>query len=289
LRVSDYSKLRTAIPDGGSNLNSINISNSNSNNIISNRGQQLVAGKLAIYHGEPEGYSAFISPEACIALDRYLDFRREHGEQISDSSPLFRDKFDPVEALDNDKLLNNNNSNCSNYSEEVTFHTKGRSIKNEKKIHQGHTSHNTLVLPITEHSIRQYYNRLLRSIGIRKERKKRHEFSVHGFRKYFKTKAELAGVKPAAVEMLMGHSLGSVNDSYFKPSESELLNEYRKASDALSINATQKLKLEVERLEAGISELEDKNRRIEELERKQRQFELAFQTLIDSGMVKPYT
>jgi predicted transcriptional regulator len=44
---------------------------------------------------------------------------------------------------------------------------------------------------------------------------------------------------------------------------------------------------EVERLQAGISELEDKNRRIEELERKQRQFESAFQALIDSGMVKP--
>jgi hypothetical protein len=60
-----------------------------------------------------------------------------------------------------------------------------------------------------------------------------------------------------------------------------------KASDASSINATQKLKLEVERLQAGISELEDNNRRIEELERKQRQFESAFQALIDSGMVKP--
>jgi hypothetical protein len=142
-------------------------------------------------------------------------------------------------------------------------------------------------MSITEHSIRQYYNRLLRSIGIRKERKKRHEFSVHGFRKYFKTKAELAGVKPAAVEMLMGHSLGSVSDSYFKPSENELLNEYLKASDALSINATQKLKLEVERLQTGISELEDKNRRIEELERKQRQFELAIQALIDSGKIMP--
>lgn len=290
LRVSDYSKLRTAIPDAdsrGENLTSI------SNNSVSNPSfHQLVAGKIVIYHGEPESYTAFISPEACIALDKYLDFRREHGEQINDSSPLFRDKFDPVEALDNDKLLNNNNdSNGSNYSEEVAFHTKGHSIKNEKKIHEGHTSHNTLVLPITEHSIRQYYNRLLRSIGIRKERKKRHEFSVHGFRKYFKTKAELAGVKPAAVEMLMGHSLGSVSDAYFKPSESELLNEYLKASDAdaLSINATQKLKLEVERLEAGISELEDKNRRIEELERKQRQFEWAFQSLIDSGIVKPYT
>jgi hypothetical protein len=65
-------------------------------------------------------------------------------------------------------------------------------------------------MPLTEHSIRQYYNRLLRSIGIHNERRKRHEFSVHGFGKYFKTKAELAGVKPA-VEMLMGHSLDKAN------------------------------------------------------------------------------
>jgi hypothetical protein len=37
-----------------------------------------------------------------------------------------------------------------------------------------------------------------------------------------------------------------------------------------------------------MSELEQKNKRIEELERKQNQFETAFQSLIDSGMVKPY-
>lgn len=70
------------------------------------------------------------------------------------------------------------------------------------------------------------------------------------------------------------------------PSENELLTEYLKASDALSINATQKLNLKssVFRLEF---ELEDKNRRIEELERKQREFESAFQALIDTGIVKP--
>jgi hypothetical protein len=79
-------------------------------------------------------------------------------------------------------------------------------------------------MPITEHSIRQYYNRLLRSIGIHNERRKRHEFSVHGFGKYFKTKAERAGVKPAVV-MLMRYSLGRVSDSYLKLSENELLNE----------------------------------------------------------------
>ena len=248
----------------------------------SNWGQQLVAGKLVIYYGEPDSYSAFITPEACIALDRYLDFRREHGEQINGFSPLFRDKFDAVEALDNGET-DNNNSRCS---DEPSF-LRAETTKIETKIDERPESDHTIVMPITEHSIRQYYNRLLRSIGIRKERKKRHEFSVHGFRKYFKTKAELAGVKPAAVEMLMGHSLGSVSDSYFKPSENELLNEYVKASDALSINATQKLKLEVERLQTGISELEDKNRRIEELERKQSQFESAFQALIDSGLLKP--
>jgi integrase len=277
LRVSNYSKIRAPLSDIGSSMNSGN------NGPINRGGQQLLAGKLVIYHGEPESYSAFISPEACIALDKYLDFRREHEEQITESSPLFRDKFDPVEALDNGKPSNNNSGSNS---DEHSF-PSARTIKNETMIYGTQKYDYPEVMPITEHSIRQYYNRLLRSIGIRKERKKRHEFSVHGFRKYFKTKAELAGVKPAAVEMLMGHSLGSVSDSYFKPSESELLNEYLKASDALSINATQKLKLEVERLEAGISELEDKNRRIEELERKQKQFELAFQTLIDSGMVKP--
>src|SRR5687768_10014255 len=68
------------------------------------------------------------------------------------------------------------------------------------------------------HTLRMYYNRLLYSIGIRRDKKRRHEFSVHSFRKYFKTKSEIAGMKPAVVEMLMGHSLG-ISDSYFKPTE----------------------------------------------------------------------
>ena len=222
---------------------------------------RLVAGKLQIYSGDPESYVTFITPEACIVIDKYLDFRRQHGEEISPYTPLFREKFNPIVGL------------CEEYDD------KNSNI-NSRSIYDGNAK------AMAAHSVRMYYNRLLYSIGIRRDKKRRHEFSVHSYRKYFKTKSEIAGMKPAAVEMLMGHSLG-ISDSYFKPTEEELLTEYLKVVDALSINATQKLKLEVERLEAGISELEDKNRRIEELERKQRQFELAFQTLIDSGMVKP--
>jgi hypothetical protein len=44
----------------------------------------------------------------------------------------------------------------------------------------------------------------------------------------------------------------------------------------------------VESFKADISELEQNNKRIEELENKQWQFEKAFQSLIDSGMVRPY-
>lgn len=59
LRVSNYSKLRIPVSANES-------SGMNSSSSTINLGKQLVAGKLVIYHGEPESYSAFISPEACI-------------------------------------------------------------------------------------------------------------------------------------------------------------------------------------------------------------------------------
>ena len=39
----------------------------------------LVAGRLQVYSGYPESYFTFITPEAYVALDKYLDFRRQHG------------------------------------------------------------------------------------------------------------------------------------------------------------------------------------------------------------------
>jgi predicted transcriptional regulator len=120
------------------------------------------------------------------------------------------------------------------------------------------------------------------------EGKKRHEFATcHSLRKYFKTRCELAGVKPINIENLMGHSTG-ISDAYYRPNENELLDDYLKSIDSLTVDDTRKLKIEVESLKADISELEQKNKRIEELEKKQRQFEMAFQSLIDSGMVKPH-
>src|SRR5690606_20831031 len=80
-------------------------------------------------------------------------------------------------------------------------------------------------------------DRALWEQGIRKPLKKgerRHEFkTVHGFRKYFKTYCEQV-MKSINVEILMGHTIG-VSDSYYKPKEKEILEDYLKAIPILTL------------------------------------------------------
>ena len=182
---------------------------------IRNNGQ-IAAGRLVVYAGHPEQYVAFITFEACVALDKYLKFRKANNENITNASPLFRDTFDPVASYDDKEKI---------------------------------------VSSMTAHAIRQYYNRLLHSIGIRKVKKRRHEFSVHGFRKYFKTRTEQAGMKPINVEILMGHSVG-ISDSYYRPTENELLQDYLKAVDALTISEEKQLRHQVEELKVENAEID---------------------------------
>jgi hypothetical protein len=50
-----------------------------------------------------------------------------------------------------------------------------------------------------------------------------------------KTRCEIAGMKPINVEKLMNHSTG-ISDSYYRATEQELLEDYLKAADMLSIH-----------------------------------------------------
>ena len=170
------------------------------------RNGKLVAGRLVVYNGEPERYFTFITAECYRSIEKYLEFRRDNGEELGHNSPLFRDKFDPVNGHANDNIE-----------------------------------------PMTAPAVRQYYNRLLHSIGIRKEAKRRHEFSVHGFRKWYKTRCELGGMKPINVEILLSHSTG-ISDSYYRPTESELLDDYLKVVDQLMMNDTRKLRAEAQEI-----------------------------------------
>lgn len=55
------------------------------------RDNKLVAGKLVVYNGEPERYFTFITPECYHTIERYLEYRRDNGEELGHDSPLFRE------------------------------------------------------------------------------------------------------------------------------------------------------------------------------------------------------
>jgi len=75
---------------------------------------------------------------------------------------------------------------------------------------------------------------------------------MHGFRKAFKTICENAGMKSINIELLLGHNIG-ISGSYYKPTEKEVLQDYLKAVDFLTISDEHKLS-------KTIKELSDKNK-----------------------------
>ncbi|MGI0013450.1 MAG: tyrosine-type recombinase/integrase [Nitrososphaera sp.] len=175
------------------------------------RDGRVAAGRMMVYPGDEEQYVTFLTAEAYGAVKEYLDYRARSGEQITPASSLFRDKFDPIENIQ------------------------------RRKIHNTHVHEPK---PLNGSAIRRYYNDLFYALGFRESPKRRHEFSVHGFRKWFKTTAERAGMKPIDVETLMGHSTG-ISDSYYRPTETDLLNSYLTIAPHLTISETEVVKREM--------------------------------------------
>jgi site-specific recombinase XerD len=75
-----------------------------------------------------------------------------------------------------------------------------------------------------------------------------------GFRKYYKTTAELAGMKPINVEITHGHSIG-MSGHYYTPSESDVLKDYMTyAADALTVSQAYRQEKRIEELETERTE-----------------------------------
>lgn len=75
-----------------------------------------------------------------------------------------------------------------------------------------------------------------------------------------------AKVNPEAREMLLGHSIG-LSNSYYRPDANEILTEYLKAVDLLTVNEENRLHRMVEILEVKadkIAELQQNHRRRKE-------------------------
>lgn len=191
------------------------------------RDGKIVAARLTVYSGEPEEYVAFATPEAYFAIQEYLSYRQKAGEKIFPESPLIRDKFEPETRR---KRL---------FGEQV-------GISRPKRC--------------TPELVRHYFNRLFVDYGFRTEKRKRHEFSIHGFRKWFKTRAEQK-MRPINVELLMGHSVG-LSDSYYRPTENDFLEDYLKAIPHLTVSEVEEVKTQMsvreKALEQKLAEMEQR-------------------------------
>ena len=97
-------------------------------------------------------------------------------------------------------------------------------------------------LRLKSSGVKRLFEDTLWKFGLRKEKKKRHEFSIHSLRKFFKTRAEQV-MKPINVETLMGHSTG-ISDSYYRPTEKELLEDYLKAVPLLTLSEAEEVRRE---------------------------------------------
>ena len=163
---------------------------------------KIVAAKIIIYVGDDEEYFSFITPEAYYELKKWMQYRKDCGEELQKNSWIIRRLWDTKKG----------------------FYHHG-TIRNPEKLQSS--------------GIKRLIEDALWTQGIRKKcnlNRNRYEFQTnHGLRKWFKTRCEISGMKSINIEILMGHSIG-ISDSYYKITEGELLSEYLKAVDYLTIS-----------------------------------------------------
>jgi len=58
------------------------------------RNGKVVAAKIIVYQGDPEQYFSFITPEAFAQLEKWIIYRKECGEDITEESWLMRNIWD---------------------------------------------------------------------------------------------------------------------------------------------------------------------------------------------------
>jgi integrase len=182
--------------------------------------------KITVYRGDREQYYCFCTPECAKEIDAYLDFRARRGEKITQDSYLLVRKFG------------------------LSTECKGKPFKGKA------------LWSVLERTIS---NCGLREIDHVNPFKRKQVPIFHAFRKYYTNQLIRSNVKAEARLKLEGHSIG-ITDHYWRPTEQEIYEEWKKAIDNLTIDPNQRLQKKIETLTVEKSIIDSIAARLQALE-----------------------
>jgi integrase len=188
--------------------------------------------KITVYEGSAEEYTCFTTPEAAAAIDFYLDLRQRSGEKLKPESPLVRKEYDRTDPM------------SVSYPKPIRVRSYDSIIQDMLE-----EAGVTKIEPSIEGK-RQYRKPVARTTG---------------FRKMVNTTMVRCKVDPLIKEMLLGHRTG-LEENYYRPEDQDLLEQYLRCVDALTVNQENKLKREIQTLRMEKSNWEQMRKDLDRLE-----------------------
>jgi site-specific recombinase XerD len=206
--------------------------------------------KITVYsYDKNERYVTFCTPECAITIDKYLQYRKE---------------------VEGDTNINNKPDSPLLYRK-ITLYAEGHkqhemSIKNMFNEHMKSNSIQQQIARLQRKSRVTTIEKITDPSMVGKIRKEM--MRCHSFRKIFNTTCIDNNVNHYVKEKLMGHRarLG-LDVNYFRPSESQLLDEYLKVVNDLTINDENRLKMQNEELKTTLEQFNTFGQELAELKK----------------------
>jgi integrase len=196
--------------------------------------------EIRYYPLSNDEYRGYCTPEAKRAIDDYVRWRKQCGERITENSPVFRKEFNRRDDIE---------------------------IANAEAITKFSINH--IVVELLDRSGVRPRGRMTPEEIQRGINTKRTEIQMnHAFRKFTISNMIRARLEPNARRLLVGQELEGMDSHYDRREQSELLEEYGKAIDYLTIDPTFRMSQEIQTLKIEKSKMEQVLERINKLEDK---------------------